>query len=699
MKKNYTKTFLVSFLFAAGIWFFGNSVYAQATITQWTFEGDVFTPSTGSGTAALIGGTTATFATGYIGTGTGGRAWNSSTYPAQGTGSGTAGVEFLVSTSGFSAIALNWDGRHSNTSANRIRVQYTLNGTDWQNFEASASNAVNTVGGVDKGFDNGRFIADAGDTWYQRGADFSGTAGVAGNAAFGVRMVTEFFDGTNYAAATSTSTYGSSGTLRYDNVTFAGVGSSPMITASPSSLSGFTYAEGNGPSDVQITTLNAFNLNPASGNVTFTIPAEFEWSTNGTDFFSVPGSIAYVNGSFPGTGDAPVSIRMKAGLAAGSYSGNLLVNGGSAPEVSVALSGSVTSGTPASISSIILPRFIEGATPANQNRVPFAFHATLSNLLPSSTYKYYNKAVTSADAADYNGAGNCIFVNPSTGTFTRTTSTSMTTPGQFGEFITDAAGTFAGWFITEPTGNARFKPGNEVFVRIMLNDGAGGSAEATRLTSSESVKVLGFYTTSADSTGTAIRGISSFSEKNFALLYDNTAGTGRPLYATQVEASGIEFIAGTYAEFYATSVAGSVGAWGGIVPNNNANGVKRVEERSLTTGAIISNHTSDNGVWSGVDTKNPSGGIATVLVINTTLGIGSPDTEMGKIFTYGKTLSIELNLQIHGTVEVINLYGQQVAEFSLNGTFANYTLDAPAGVYLVRILSPKGMVSSKVMVR
>jgi hypothetical protein len=72
---------------------------------------------------------------------------------------------------------------------------------------------------------------------------------------------------------------------------------------------------------------------------------------------------------------------------------------------------------------------------------------------------------------------------------------------------------------------------------------------------------------------------------------------------------------------------------------------------------------------------------------------------MGKIFTYGKTLNIELNQQINGTVQVINLYGQQVADFSLNGTSANFTLDAPAGIYIVRIVSNKGMVSSKVLVK
>lgn len=138
----------------------------------------------------------------------------------------------------------------------------------------------------------------------------------------------------------------------------------------------------------------------------------------------------------------------------------------------------------------------------------------------------------------------------------------------------------------------------------MLNDGANGTVEASRLTSTESIKVLGFYAASADSTGTAIRGISEYNAKNFVFLYDNTAGTGRPLYGTQVETSEVDFLAvGSYAAFYTSDVANVDGAWGGIIPNVNAAGVKRIEERSLTTGAIVSNNTSDNGVWGTTDTK------------------------------------------------------------------------------------------------
>ena len=96
--------------------------HALTIITQWTFESTT-TPSTGSGTASLIGGTTATFATG-----TSGQAWNTTDYPAQNTNNKTAGVQFQISTTGWQDIEFSFDIRHSNTSANTIVVRYSTDG-------------------------------------------------------------------------------------------------------------------------------------------------------------------------------------------------------------------------------------------------------------------------------------------------------------------------------------------------------------------------------------------------------------------------------------------------------------------------------------------------------------------------------------------------------------------------------------------
>lgn len=692
MKKNYIQKIGFLFFLMAGLWAYSGSVSAQVTIAQWGFDAETLTPDIGSGLAENVGGTTTEFAGGNPSTGKG---WNTLTYPEQGTASGTAGVQFTVSTAGYSDINLGWDNRNSNTAANRLRLQYTLNGTDWVNFEAASGNATNkTVGGEDVGFDNGRYITDAGAKWYVRGALLNGISGANNNPNFAVRMVTEFGNGSDYLPSNPTGTYGTGGTIRFDNVTFiGGGGSAPMLAANPTSLTGFTYEVGNGPSDIQITNISGSNLTPVADNIMAVAPSDFEISLDGTTF-GASIAIAYTGGTLSATN---IHVRMKAGLQPDNYNGMLAITGGGAGALNIALAGSVSTGMEPGLASVILPKFIQGSVP-NRNRVPFAYHATLENLLPTATYRYYNKVIISSDGPTYNGAGNAIFVSPSG--FTRTTSPSMSTAGGYSELTTDADGMYSGWFVTEPTGNAsRFTPGTDIFMRIVLNDGNEGTIETTWLTTTESVKVIAFNTMMSDTTGTAIKGMGDFEPKNFVMLYDNTAGNGRPIYGTHVEVSGVEFLAGTFAEFYANQIANISQMWGGIVPNMNANGVQRVEERDILTGNIVSVQTSENGVWKDVDTKNPSGGLETVLYINTTLGTDVPYNELGTIYTYGKTLNITLNQKADAAVQVINLYGQHVASYNLNSNTATYTLDVPAGVYIVRIVSRQGTTSSKVMVR
>lgn len=197
------------------------------TLTQWTFEGSVSTPAIGTGTAALIGGTTATFATGNGG----GQGWNTSTYQAQGVGSGTAGVQFLAGTFGFENITLSFDQRASGTASRWAQVDYTLDGgANW------VTGFWNNSGGLVQ------------DTFVSFNVDFSSISGAANNADFGVRIVSIFsplaFDqnatladyagNTAYMRAnaaasytpgggTATGDYGTSGTWRFDNVTLSGV--------------------------------------------------------------------------------------------------------------------------------------------------------------------------------------------------------------------------------------------------------------------------------------------------------------------------------------------------------------------------------------------------------------------------------------------------------------------------------------------
>jgi hypothetical protein len=102
------------------------SLTGQILISRWDFNSGSLSPESGLGEALLVGGTSATFAAGYQGEPTGG--WNIKGFPTQGTLPGTAGVQFNLSTEGFSSVGLFFQIRHSNTSANSERVLWSIDG-------------------------------------------------------------------------------------------------------------------------------------------------------------------------------------------------------------------------------------------------------------------------------------------------------------------------------------------------------------------------------------------------------------------------------------------------------------------------------------------------------------------------------------------------------------------------------------------
>jgi hypothetical protein len=190
------------------------------TVTQWNFNsptpdantgsGTVL-PSVGSGTATLLGGTTATFASGDASGGSSDPAtgddsgWNVTAFAAQGTGDKTRGAQFAVSTVGQQDITIQYDLRHSNTSSSWEQVQVTVDGTTW--------------------IDVASFSLAAGDTWANgRTVDLSAIGAVDNNASFAFRVLATFAPGSSgYVASSPTGTYGSTGTWRFDQVTVSAV--------------------------------------------------------------------------------------------------------------------------------------------------------------------------------------------------------------------------------------------------------------------------------------------------------------------------------------------------------------------------------------------------------------------------------------------------------------------------------------------
>jgi len=262
------------------------------------------------------------------------------------------------------------------------------------------------------------------------------------------------------------------------------------------------------------------------------------------------------------------------------------------------------------------PQYIQGVNGTNNNRTPFVFRARLDGLIPNTTYRFINQIVISADGATTSGAGNCIFINPDS-TLLRTTNPSLSNPGAYGSFLTDATGSFTGWFISEPTSNARFTPGNFVFMRIRINDGAGGTSATAYLTLPDSVKVINYSTTADPNSGTGIYGRSYAEPKDFIFLYDNVDGTGRPIAGSIVEVDGLSLKPVTsFVPFYRNLVDTVNGAWGTIIPNQLPNGVRRIERRVFGTGEIFTVvNTSADGIWpSGANTVNPLGGLTPIEI-------------------------------------------------------------------------------------
>lgn len=110
----------------------------------------------------------------------------------------------------------------------------------------------------------------------------------------------------------------------------------PTLTVTPTSLTGFTYEQGLGPSAFQTFTYTGSNLN-RNGSIVVTAPTNYEVSLDGVAY-STSITINYTGVTATGT----VRVRLKAGLTQGSFTGTNVTVAGSGVTATVAVSGTVT---------------------------------------------------------------------------------------------------------------------------------------------------------------------------------------------------------------------------------------------------------------------------------------------------------------------------------------------------------------------
>ncbi len=163
-----------------------------------------------------------------------------------------------------------------------------------------------------------------------------GSGSTAGGANTGSLTPTNAISGvTGTVTVVMTLTGGTGGTFRLDDFTLNGnVVAVPTITATPSSLSGFTTQSGMASSS-QSFTASGINL---TNNILVTAPADYEVSTDNSTFTSSV-SLTQSGGNVSNT---LVFVRIAASAAVGVHTGNVTLASTGATTQNVALSGTAS---------------------------------------------------------------------------------------------------------------------------------------------------------------------------------------------------------------------------------------------------------------------------------------------------------------------------------------------------------------------
>ena len=473
-----------------------------------------------------------------------------------------------------------------------------------------------------------------------------------------------------------------------------GGNTNPTLTATPNTINGLDYIEGEGPSNSQSYTLTGSNL-VGEGDVTLTASENFEISLNDEDFFTTL-YVQYADGLLV---DQPVTIfvRLAEGLDVDTYEGTITHEGGEASTV-VSVTGTVHSEEEPAIEAF-MPMYIQGNNGSNNNRVPVATSAYIFNLEPNTTYRYTNQFVDANDGPETAGAGNIIYANPEG--FYRSTSPSLSTEGGYGEFTTDEVGSAFVWFINEPTANARFTPGNQVYLRIRINDGHDGTTVDQAFTTEDYATVLNYGTEYDEYSASAFYAKSNEPAMTFAMLLADQEDE-RPIYSTCIETVGVDYGSiNQYADFYKELVAGNDGWFGGILPNDNKDGINAIwivdrENNIVNTFAV------EDGQWQpNANTINPNAGLDEPIFIDLTDdGIEEGMTSNVKVWSADHEFVIENGDNTHYTMTVYNVLGQPMMMKQINaGSTERISHSLATGVYVISLQNNQNAVSVKVIVK
>ena len=515
------------------------------------------------------------------------------------------------------------------------------------------------------------------------------------------------FSGSNcHIAFKYTSTETEAAGWEVDDILLVSGGGStePYLVATPNTLSGLTHIVEQGPSEAVTFTLTGGNFLPLPGggnggiylSLGDLVYSGFEMSLDGEEYTS---SSLYIELDETLTLD-PTTVYVRLwGDTIGSYSGSILIEESSGVSITVSLSGEVLSANQPAISDAFMPYYIQGNNGSNNNRVPVATAVYIENLEPNTTYRYTNQFVDENDGPETAGAGNVIYTNAEG--FYRSTSPSLATESGYGEFTTDENGEGFAWFINEPTANARFTPGNHVYLRIRINDGHDGTTVAYTLTTEDYATVLNFGNEIDEYSGSAFYAKSEEAPMTFAMMFA-TDDDWRPTYSTPIETTGIDYGSiNQYADFYKEEVAGKNGWFGGILPNDNESGINVIWILDMES-YVINEYYTEDGVWAPeTQTANPNVGLDEPIFIDLTYDdVAEIEEANVKVWNTDHEFVIENGDNAHYMMTVYNILGQPMMTKQINaGSTERISHSLANGLYVISLQNNLNKVSVKVIVR
>jgi hypothetical protein len=278
---------------------------------------------------------------------------------------------------------------------------------------------------------------------------------------------------------------------------------------------------------------------------------------------------------------------------------------------------------------LILPRFAYYGASTGAGRFQYACRLTLTGLTANKTYKFYN-GLSASTGTVTNAAGLVFSIqNDPQVTFgniigvgfsrniANTLGSDEVSGNRHATFTTDANGNYTGWFATAANGNAtdHLIDGDARFY-IHVFDGATNTSVGTYRTTS-TIKLLNYTTTSTGVTG-LVGSAPGIGNEKFVVLYDDRVASSRPLYATWTENDGLN----TSAQFtgWYQSINGISEAWGALIPNDLASGVRSIEYLNIDGTSAGTARTSTDGIFGGVSTVNPNlGSTSTAINLDPTI--------------------------------------------------------------------------------